>query len=83
MLDGKRGKCIVSLPSEAQGSTISCDEVVSFIKNELRVPGNAIYDVAAIPHSDDSDSHQAEIAKVRGSLDGAGYRFIGGPHNAR
>ncbi len=80
--DGKRRKCIVALPSEAQGSTISCDEVVSFIKDELRVPSNSIYDVDAIPDSD-SDSHQAEIAKVRSSLDGAGYRFIGGPHNGR
>jgi len=30
--DGKRRKCIVSLPNEAQGSIISCEEVVSFIK---------------------------------------------------
>jgi len=75
--DGKRRKCVVALPTEAQGSVIACDDVVSFVKDELRVPGNSIYDLGTIP---ESDPHPAEIAKVRASLDGAGYRFIGGPH---
>ncbi len=75
--DGKRRKCVVALPTEAQGSVIACDDVVSFVKDELRVPSNSIYDLGTIP---ESDPHPAEIAKVRASLDGAGYRFIGGPH---
>ena len=75
--DIARRKCVVALPTEAQGSVIACDDVVSFVKDELRVPGNSIYDLGTIP---ESDSHPPEIAKVRASLDGAGYRFIGGPH---
>jgi len=75
--DGKRQKCVVALPTETQGSVIACEDVVSFVKDELRVPGNSIYDLGTIP---ESDPHPAEIAKVRASLDGAGYRFIGGPH---
>jgi hypothetical protein len=75
--DGKRRKCVVALPTEAQGSVIACDDIVSFVKDELKVPSGSIYDLGTIS---DSDSHSAEIAKVRASLDGAGYRFIGGPH---
>ncbi len=75
--DVKRRKCVVALPTEAQGSIIACDDVVPFIRDELKVPGGSIYDLGSIP---DSDPHPAEIDKVRASLDGAGYRFIGGPH---
>lgn len=71
--DGKRRKCVVALSSETQGSTISCEEVVSFVKDELRLPSGSIYDLGATSGSDD-----AEIAKVRASLDNSGYRFIGG-----
>jgi hypothetical protein len=78
--DGKRRKCVVALPTEAQGSVITCDDIVSFVRDDLRVPSGSIYDLGTIS---DSDSHPAEIAKVRASLDGAGYRFIGGPHNGR
>jgi hypothetical protein len=78
--DGKRRKCVVALPTEAQGSVITCDDVVPFVKDELKVPGGSIYDLGTIP---DSDPFPAEMAKVRASLDGAGYRFIGGPHKGR
>ena len=71
--DGKRRKCIVALSSETQGSAISCDEVVSFVKDELRLPPGSIYDLGATSGGDD-----AEIAKVRANLDNSGYRFIGG-----
>jgi hypothetical protein len=71
--DGKRRKCIVALSSETQGSTISCEEVVPFVKDELRLPPGSIYDLGATSGGDD-----AEIAKVRASLDNSGYRFIGG-----
>jgi hypothetical protein len=71
--DGKRRKCVVALASETQGSVISCDEVVPFVKDELRLPPGAIYDVGATSGGDD-----AEVAKVRANLDNSGYRFIGG-----
>jgi hypothetical protein len=71
--DGKRRKCIVALSSEAQGSAISCDEVVPFVKDELRLAPGAIYDIGATSGGDD-----AEVAKVRANLDNSGYRFIGG-----
>jgi hypothetical protein len=74
-LDGQRHACVVALYSEAQGSAISCDEVVPFVRDELRVPSGAIYDIRTI-----SDVDEAEIAKVEASFKGAGYRFIGGPH---
>jgi hypothetical protein len=74
-LDGGRHTCVVALYSEAQGSAISCDEVVSFVKDELRVPSGSIYDIRTIPGVD-----KAEMAGVEASLQGAGYRFIGGPH---
>ena len=74
--DGKRRKCIVALATEAQGSVISCDEVNSFVKDELRLAGGSRYDLGAVAGGD-----EAETAKVRASLDSAGYRFIGGPHD--
>ena len=79
--DGRRRKCIVALPTEAQGSVIACDDLVSFVQNELKVPKGSIYDLGTIPDSvSEHAEQQAGIAKVRASLDGAGYRFIGGPH---
>ena len=71
--DGKRRKCVVALSSETQGSTIPCEEVAPFVKDELRLPPGSIYDLGATSGGDG-----AEIAKVRASLDNSGYRFIGG-----
>jgi len=71
--DGKRRKCVVALSSETQGRTIPCDEVVPFVKDELRLPPGSIYDVGVTSGGDD-----AEVAKVRANLDNSGYRFIGG-----
>ncbi|HEY3850764.1 MAG TPA: hypothetical protein VGL87_07335 [Steroidobacteraceae bacterium] len=71
--DGKRGKCMVALYGEAQGSAISCDEVVPFVKDELRLPPGSIYDVGAASGGD-----EAEVAKARANLNDSGYRFIGG-----
>jgi hypothetical protein len=72
-LDGKLHTCVVALEKEPQGSTVPCKEAVSFVKDELRVPGGSIYDIHTIANVDD-----AEIANVRDALNGAGYRFIGG-----
>jgi hypothetical protein len=74
-IDGQHHACVVALSSEAQGSTITCDEVMPFVKDELRVPSGVIYDIRVTPGAD-----KAEMAKVEASLEGAGYRFIGGPH---
>jgi hypothetical protein len=76
-LDSERHTCVVALYSEAQGSAISCDEVVPFVRDELRVTSGSIYDIRAIPIVD-----KAEMARVEASLQAGGYRFIGGPHES-
>jgi hypothetical protein len=68
-LDGEHHTCLVALSTEAQGSSIGCDEVVPFVRDELRVPSGSIYDLRTLPRAD-----QAEVAKVEASLKGAGYR---------
>jgi hypothetical protein len=74
--DGKRRKCVVALSSEAQGSSISCGDVVSFVREELRLPSGAIYDIRKIP-----DVDETEVAKVSADLNSAGYRFVGASGN--
>ncbi|HTV94767.1 MAG TPA: hypothetical protein VME42_02165 [Steroidobacteraceae bacterium] len=71
--DGQRHKCIVALSREAQGNTVACSDVVSFVKEELRLPGGSTYAVRDIAPIDD-----ATVSQVRAGLDGAGYRFAGG-----
>src|SRR5271168_2777861 len=72
-VDGARHACVVALHSEAQGSIISCDDVVSFVRDELRLPSGSIYDIRTTP-----DVPAAQVAKVEASLNGAGYRHSGG-----
>jgi hypothetical protein len=69
-LDGERHTCIVALSSEAQGSAIACDDVVPFVRDELRVPSGSIYEIRII-----SKVEQAEVAKLQASLKGAGYNL--------
>jgi hypothetical protein len=71
----KSGPSVVALFSEAQGSTISCGDVVPFVRDELRLPSGSIYDIRTIP-----DVDEAEMSSVGASLKSAGYRFIGGTH---
>jgi hypothetical protein len=73
-VDGKRHGCVVALYSEAQGSTISCEDVIPFVRDELRLASGSIYDIRA-----NSDADETVMAKVQTSLTAAGYRFIGGP----
>src|SRR5882672_8590582 len=47
--DGERHACVVALYSEAQGSAISCEDVVPFVRDELRLPSGSIYDIRTIP----------------------------------
>src|ERR1700733_13887313 len=72
--DGKRHACLVALPSEQQGSEVACKEIVSFVKDELRVPSGSVYDVRVIPEFD-----PAERAGVESALKDAGYRIASGP----
>ena len=72
-LDGKRHACVVALDKEPQGSSVPCKDAVSFVKDELRVPHGAIYDIRTVANVDNS-----EITSVRVALNDAGYRFIGG-----
>ena len=71
--DGERHTCVVALFSEPQGSMIPCADVVSFMRDELRVAGGSIYDTRTIGTFD-----AAEMAKTTQSLKDAGYRFNGG-----
>ncbi len=76
-IDGAHHACLVALYSEPQGSTVSCDDIVPFVRDELRLAGGSIYDIRTI-----SEVDTAQMAKVKSGLDGAGYRFVGGPHTA-
>jgi biopolymer transport protein ExbD len=71
-LDGKTPGCLVALSREAQGSAVACDDVVSFVRDELRVPSGSLYDVRAAAAID-----TAQVAKVAAALQGAGYRSVG------
>jgi hypothetical protein len=76
-VDGKQHTCGVALLTEAQGSAISCDDVAAFVRDELRLPNGAIYDLHG-----SADVNRAEMAKIETSLQAAGYRFIGGKNPA-
>lgn len=71
-LDAKRRNCLVALPTETHGSAVSCGDVASFMRDELRLPSGSNYEFRAAPEID-----EAEIAKIEASLKDAGYRFIG------
>jgi ABC-type Fe3+-hydroxamate transport system substrate-binding protein len=71
-LDGKTRDCLVALSREAQGSAVACDDVATFLRDELRVPRGAVY---ALHASADIDS--AQVAKMNAGLQGAGYRSLG------
>jgi hypothetical protein len=72
-LDGKQHVCVVALYNEQQGNSIACDDVVAFVRDELRLPSRSVYDIHG-----DKNADQAELARVAASLKAAGYRFIGG-----
>jgi hypothetical protein len=71
-VDGVHHACIAALSKEAQGSSIACGDVAAFLKDELRVPSGASYDLRTIP-----EVSETELAAVSTSLKGAGYRFVG------
>jgi hypothetical protein len=75
-IDGKQHACVVALYSEEHGSAIPCDDLVRFLKDELKVQSGSIYDMRTVPVVS-----EVEMTSVAASLKSAGYRFIGGPHD--
>jgi hypothetical protein len=73
-VDGAHHACVVALRSEAQGSNISCDDLVPFVRDELRLASGSICEIRTTPGVD-----AAQVAKVEASLKGAGYRVSGRP----
>jgi hypothetical protein len=73
-LDGIHHVCVVALANEEHGSSIACSDVIPFLKDELRLPAGAIYDLHKTAQVGD-----AQAASVRENLTAAGYRFISGP----
>ncbi|HEY2779988.1 MAG TPA: hypothetical protein VGI90_04395 [Steroidobacteraceae bacterium] len=71
--DGVRHSCVVALYTEPVGSAVPCADLVAFLRDELRLPSGAIFDVRTNPPFD-----SVEMVKTAASLKEAGYRFIGG-----
>ncbi len=72
-VDGVQHACVVALYSEPNGSSIPCTDLIPFLRDELRVPNGAVYDLRTTPPVD-----KAEVLKVHADLKNAGYAFIGG-----
>jgi hypothetical protein len=70
-VDGAQHTCVVSLASEAQGSSIPCKEAAAFIRDELRVASGSSYDLRM------RGAEEVEVAGVRASMKDAGYRPTG------
>jgi hypothetical protein len=70
-LDGRRHACVVALKKEAQGSIISCDDIVPFVRDELRLASGSTYELRSV-----ADGDEATMAKVDAILKGAGYRAL-------
>ncbi len=71
-VDATQHTCGVALYTEAQGSAVPCDDVAAFVRDELRLPKAAIYDLQGGPGVD-----RAEMTKIDAILQGAGYRNAG------
>jgi hypothetical protein len=67
-VDGAQHGCMVSLASEAQGSSIPCKDVVAFVRDELRVARGSSYDLRL------RGADEAQAAGVRANLQDAGYK---------
>jgi hypothetical protein len=73
--DGERHACVVALFNEPESHAMSCDGVLPFVRDDLKLRSGSVYDIRTIP-----DVDEAEMHRVAASLNGAGYRFIEGPH---
>jgi hypothetical protein len=68
-LDGVHHACKVALSNEAQASSIACGDVVPFLRDELRLPSGAVYDLRS-----DQQSDPAALTSIAANLNNAGYR---------
>jgi hypothetical protein len=73
--DGERHACVVALLNEPEGHTMSCDGVLPFVRDDLKLQSGSVYDIRTTP-----DVDEAAIHRVAAGLNGAGYRLIEGPH---
>lgn len=48
-VDGVQHACVVALYSEPNGSSIPCTDLIPFLRDELRVPNGAVYDLRTTP----------------------------------
>jgi type IV pilus biogenesis protein CpaD/CtpE len=72
-VDVEHNACVVAKYGEPTGSTIGCAEVVPFVRDELRVQDGSSYELRG-PTAD-----APETNTVKAALDGAGFRYVGGP----
>jgi hypothetical protein len=72
-VDGAQHACVVALYNEPHGNSIPCSDLIPFLRDELRVPDGAVYDLQTTPTVD-----KEEVLKVHANLKDAGYAFIGG-----
>jgi len=72
-VDGEHHACVVAKYGEPTGSTIGCSEVVTFVKDELRVSSGASYELRSVAAAD-----RVEANQIKAALDGAGLKFVGG-----
>jgi hypothetical protein len=70
-VDVEHHACVVAKYGEPTGSTVGCADVVSFIRDELRVRDGSSYELRG-PAAD-----AAETNTVKAGLDGAGFRYVG------
>jgi hypothetical protein len=68
-MDGVHHVCNVALSKEAQANSIACGDLVPFLRDELRLPSGAVYDLRT-----DQNVDPAELATVSANLKSAGYR---------
>jgi hypothetical protein len=73
-LDGVHHQCLVALAKEEHGSSIACGDITSFLKDELRLPAGATYDMRTT-----SEVSHEESTRVKENLNTAGYRSVGDP----
>jgi hypothetical protein len=72
-VDGEHHTCVVAKYAEPTGSTIGCADVVSFVKDELRVRAGSSYELHGPAATD-----RVEADKTKAALDAAGFKFVGG-----
>ena len=68
-MDGVHHVCNVALSKETQASSIACGDIVPFLRDELRLPRGAAYNLRT-----DQNVDPVELATVSANLKSAGYR---------